>query len=184
MQSTKLKVTMFFFCILSTAKKITSSINKDFGKCSSQSFSVRRELSEFRTCQFKSFQNSKYLAVAFSIYFFKVAEYRLAFKLCTCSGMCLLLNWQKLYVLLSALYMLQYVPIVIILVIIFYSKKKQKKKKSTRTPVWVKIPKLCHNTLLSIFSLGKGRESLRLKTLHKTLNTSVLSALPPAWKKI
>ena len=26
----------------------------------------------------------------------------------------------------------------------------------TRTLVWVKIPKLCHNTPLSIFSLGKG----------------------------
>ena len=55
------------------------------------------------------------------------------FQLCTCSGMCLLLNWQKLYtvnlyVFLSALYMLQYVPIVIILVILFYSKKKKKKK--------------------------------------------------------
>ena len=50
----------------------------------------------------------------------------------------------------------------------------------TRTSVWVKIPKLCHNTLLSIFSLGKGRESLRLKTLHKKLITSVLSDLPPA----
>ena len=36
-------------------------------------------------------------------------------------------------------------------------------------------------TLLSIFSLGKGRESLRLQTLHKKL--SALSALPPARKK-
>ena len=44
------------------------------------------------------------------------------------------------------------------------------------------MPKLCHNTLLSIFSLGKGRESLHLKTLHKKLSKSVLSALPPACK--
>ena len=77
----------------------------------------------------------------------------------------------NLYVFLSALYMLQYVPIVIILVIVYLFKKKKKKKKKgenmTRTLVWVKIPKLCHNTLLSIFSLGKGRESLRLKTLHE-----------------
>ena len=51
-----------------------SSINKDFGKCSLQSFSVRHELSEFHTRQFKSFQNSKYLAVTFSIYFVKVAK--------------------------------------------------------------------------------------------------------------
>ena len=37
----------------------------------------------------------------------------------------------------------------------------------TRTSAWVKTPKLYHNTPLSIFSLGKGRESLHLKTLHK-----------------
>ena len=74
----------------------------------------------------------------------------------------------NLYVFLSGLYTLQYVPIVIILVIVFYSKKKKRKKrKMTHTPIWVKIPKLCHNTPLSIFSLGKGRESLCLKTLHK-----------------
>ena len=60
--------------------------------------------------------------------------------------------------------MLRYVPIVII---------------STRTSVWVKIPKLCHNTPLSIFSLGKGRESLRLKPYIKLI-TSVLSDLSPA----
>ena len=49
----------------------------------------------------------------------------------------------------------------------------------TRTSVWVKIPKLCHNTPLSIFSLGKGRESLHLKP-YKKLITSALSDLPPA----
>ena len=49
----------------------------------------------------------------------------------------------------------------------------------TRTLVWVKIPKLCHNTLLSIFSLGKGRESLCLKPYIKLI-TSALSDLPPA----
>ena len=49
----------------------------------------------------------------------------------------------------------------------------------TRTSVWVKIPKLCHNTPLSIFSLGKGRESLRLKPYIKLI-TSALSDLPPA----
>ena len=50
-----LQLPCFFFCILSFAEKITSSINKDFRKCSSQSFSVRCELSEFHTRQFKSF---------------------------------------------------------------------------------------------------------------------------------
>ena len=49
----------------------------------------------------------------------------------------------------------------------------------TRTLVWVKIPKLCHSTLLSIFSLGKGRESLHLKPYLKLI-TSALSDLPPA----
>ena len=49
----------------------------------------------------------------------------------------------------------------------------------THTSVWVKIPKLHHNTPLSIFSLGKGRESLRLKPYIKLI-TSALSDLPPA----
>ena len=66
----------------------------------------------------------------------------------------------NLYVSLSALYMLQYVPIVLILVIVYLFKKK-KKRKVTHTSVWVK------NTPLSIFSLWKGRESLCLKTLLK-----------------
>ena len=51
--------------------------------------------------------------------------------------------------------------------------------KLTRTLVWVKIPKVMpQKTLLSIFSLGKGRESLCLQTLHKKLSKSALSALP------
>ena len=62
--------------------------------------------------------------------------------------------------------------------VIFIQKKKKKKRKMTRTSVWVKNTKLCHKTPLSIFSLGKGRESLRLQTLHKKLSTSALSALP------
>ena len=80
--------------------------------------------------------------------------------------------------------MLQYVPIVIILVIVYLFKKKTNKQtKKEKDPYFGmgKIPKLCHNTPLSIFSLGKGRESLRLKTLHKKkLITSALSDLPPA----
>ena len=39
-------------------------------------------------------------------------------------------------------------------------------------------------TPLSIFFLGKGRESLRLQTLLKKLSRSALSALPPARKNI
>ena len=87
----------------------------------------------------------------------------------------------NLYVSLSALYTLQYVPIVTYPCKLLYSKKKKKKNK-TRTSVWAKILKLCHNTPLSIFSLGKGRESLRLKTLHKILSKSALSAMPSAHK--
>ena len=76
MRSTKLAVTMFFFCILSAAEKIMSSVNKSFEKCSLQSFSVRCELSKFHTRQFKSFQNCKYLAVAFRNYFVKNKNYK------------------------------------------------------------------------------------------------------------
>ena len=80
----------------------------------------------------------------------------------------------NLYVFLLALYMLQYVPIVTILEnCIFFKKKKKKKKnkekrKMTRTSVWVKIPKLCHNTPLSIFSLGKGGNPYVSKPYIKT----------------
>ena len=70
-----------------------------------------------------------------------------------------------LYVFLSALYMLQHVPIVTILVNCIFFKKK---KKMTHTSVWVKIPKLCHNTPLSIFSLGKGGNPYISKPYIKT----------------
>ena len=72
----------------------------------------------------------------------------------------------NLYVFLSALYTLQYVPIVTILVNCIFFKKK--KRKMTRTSVWVKIPKLCHNTPLSIFSLGKGGNPYVSKPYIKT----------------
>ena len=75
--------------------------------------------------------------------------------------------------------MLRYVPIVIISCNYIFIQKKKESQKTTRTSVWVKIPKLCHNTLLSIFSLGKGRESLHLKPYIKLI-TSALSDLPPA----
>ena len=41
----------------------------------------------------------------------------------------------NLYVFLSALYMLQYVPIVSILVLVYFFKKKKKKKKKEKRPV-------------------------------------------------
>ena len=43
---------------------------------------------------------------------------------------------------------------------------------------------MLQKTPLSIFSLGKGRESLHLQTLLKKLSKSALSALPPACKNI
>ena len=99
--------------------------------------------------------------------------------------MCLLLNWRKLYtvnlyVFLSALYTLQYVPIVTILVnCIFFKKKKKKKKNYLYFGMGTKIPKLCHNILLSIFSLGKGGNPYvskpYLKTKYKCAFCPVLS---------
>ena len=83
--------------------------------------------------------------------------------------------------------MLQYVLIVkVILVILIQKKNKQKKKnkkkktkqkkktkknkrqKTTCTLVWVKnIKAMLQNASLSIFSLGKGREYIRLKPYEK-----------------
>ena len=66
----------------------------------------------------------------------------------------------NLYVFLSTLYTLQYVPIVIILVIVylFKKKKKKKKKKTTRTLVWVKKKNQSYATIPHYLSflLGKG----------------------------
>ena len=124
---------MFFFCILSATEKITSSIKQGLWKMFITIIFYQVRFTEFRTHQFKSFSNSKYVAIALS---FKVAVKHLIFQLCTCSGMCLLLNWKNctlnLYVFLSALYTLQYVPIVIIFVIIYLFKKKKKKKKEKK----------------------------------------------------
>ena len=132
-------------------------------------------LSEFCTLQIRIliFQNSKYLAITVNIYFIKVAKLMFFLSALYMLWNVLIVKVDKLYtvnlyVSLSALYTLQHVPIVTYSCKLLYSKKKKKKKKKkTRTSVWVKIPKLCHNTPLSIFSLGKGRKSLRLKTLHK-----------------
>ena len=79
----------------------------------------------------------------------------------------LIVKLAKLYIVnsmyfLSALYTLRYMPIVKMTLVIFFQKKKKKKKKCTL--VWVKkYQSYATKTLLSIFSLGKGRESLCLK---------------------
>ena len=80
---------------------------------------------------------------------------------------------------LSALYMLQYVLIVKMTLVIFIQKKKKKKKKNNPYfGMGEKYQSYATKTPLSIFSLGKGRESLCLQTLHKKLSKSALSALP------
>ena len=60
-------------------------------------------------------------------------------------------------------------------------KKKKQKNKKTRTSVWVKIPKLCHKTPLSIFFLGKGRESF-ISDFIKNQNLVRFLPCPPACK--
>ena len=65
---------MFFFCILSVAEKIMSSIKQGFQKMFIAIIFCQAQITEFRTRQFKSFHNSKYLAVTFSIYLIKVAK--------------------------------------------------------------------------------------------------------------
>ena len=89
-------------------------------------------ITEFRTRHFKSFPNSKYLAIEFSINF-KVAKYMSCFSALYMLWNVLIVKLAKLYtvnlyVFLSALYTLQYVPIVIILVIAYFSKKTKNKK--------------------------------------------------------
>ena len=86
----------------------------------------------------------------------------------------------NLYVFLSALYMLQYVPIVTILVnCIFFQKKKEKKNDpyfgmGKNTKVMPQYPAI-------YLFLGKGRESLHLKALHK--NYVQVHFLPCPWHK-
>ena len=83
---------------------------------------------------------------------------------------------------LSALYTLQYVPIVTYSCKLLYSKKTTKKKdpyfgmgKNTKV-----MPQKPH--YLS-FLLGKGGNPYVSKTLHKKLSKSTLSALPPSTQK-
>ena len=81
---------------------------------------------------------------------------------------------------LSALYTLQYVPIVPHSCKLLYSKKKKK----TRTSVWVKIPQVMPQKPCYLsFLLGKGGNPYVSKTLHKKLSKSALSALPPSMQK-
>ena len=165
---------MFFFCILSAAEKITSSIKQRLWKMFIMTIFCQAQFTEFCSCKFKSFSNSKYLAIAFSINFknskvdvFFSALYMLRNVLIVKLGKLYTVN---LYEFLSALYMLQYVPIVTILVNCIFFKKKKKKKKKRKNNPYFGMGK--HTNVMPQYPaiylfLGKGRESLRLKTLHK-----------------
>ena len=87
----------------------------------------------------------------------------------------------NLYVFLSALYTLQYVPIVSILVLVYFSKKKKKKEKRPILRYGKNTKVMPQYPTIYLF-LGKGGESLCLKNLTKKLSTSALSAL--SMKKI
>ena len=163
--------TMFLFCILSDAEKILSSIKQRLQKMFTPIIFCQARFTKFRTRQFKSFSNSKYLAIAFSINF--KSSKRLLFQLCTCSGMCLLLNWKNctlwIYCIsFSFVHAAACANCNYSCKLYIFQKKKKKKRKTTRTLVWVKIPKLCHNTPLSIFSLGKGGNPYVSKPYIKT----------------
>ena len=75
---------------------------------------------------------------------------------------------------LSALYTLQYVPIVNYSCKLLYSKKKKTKTKKKKKDPYFGMGKntkvMPQKTSLSIFSLGKGRKSLCLQTLQKKLS--------------
>ena len=77
--------------------------------------------------------------------------------------------------------MLRYVPIVKMTLVIFIQKKKKEKEKKKNDPYFGMGEKKKKNqsyatkTPLSIFSLGKGKESLCLQTLHKKLSMPKLT---------
>ena len=158
---------MFFFCILSAAEKITSSIKQGLWKMFITTIFCQAQFTESHTRQFKSFSNSKYLAIAFSINF--KSSTRLYFSALYMLRNVLIVKLEKLYtvnlyVFLSPLYMLQYVPIVTIPVNCIFFKKKKKNDPyfgmGKNTKVMPQYPAI-------YLFLGKGRESLHLKTLHK-----------------
>ena len=133
MRSTQFTVTMFFFCILSAAKNITSSIKQGLWKMFITTIFCQAQFTEFHTRQFKSFSNSKYLAITFSINF-KNSKVDVFFSALYMLRNVLIVKLEKLYtvnlyVSLSALYTLQYVPIVTYSCNLHLFKKKKKKKK-------------------------------------------------------
>ena len=91
------------------------------------------------------------------------------FQLCACSGMCLLYSLLChiiqffLYFTLTKDGVNVIVYMTCLYLLLF--KKKKKKKKTTRTQVWVKSQKLCHNCPAIYLFSWKGREILTSQTL-------------------
>ena len=112
----------------------------------------------------------------------KLSTINFLFQLCTCSEMCLLLNCKIVHCELHVFsFSFVHAPICANCKndsCNIYSKKKKKKKNDLYFGMGEKYQSYATKTLLSIFSLGKGRESLHLQTLHKKLSKSALSALP------
>ena len=105
--------------------------------------------------------------------------------------MCFLLNWQtcKLYIYMSFLFSFVHAPVcanckIISCKLYTYSKKtKTKKKKTKKNDPYFGMGKntkvMPQNAPLSIFFLGKGRESLRLKPYEKlSLQVRFLTCSP------
>ena len=110
------------------------------------------------------------------IYLIKIAKYMfLLFSFYMLRNV-LIVKLAKLYTVnsmyfLSALYTLRYVQIVKMTLVIFIQKKKKKKKENDPYfGMGEKHQSYATKTPLSIFSLGKGRESLRLQTLQTLLS--------------
>ena len=84
---------------------------------------------------------------------------------------------------LSALYTLQYVPIVTYSCKLLYSKKKKKKEKDPYFGMGKNTKVMPQKPRYISFLLGKGGNPYVSKHLHKKLSKSALSALPPSTQK-
>ena len=110
----------------------------------------------------------------------------LFFQLCTCSRMCFLLNWQtcKLCIYMSFLFSFVHAPVcanckIISCKLYTYSKKNKKTKNDPYFGMGKNTKVMPQNSPLSIFFLGKGRESLCLKPYEKlSLQVRFLTCSP------
>ena len=95
------------------------------------------------------------------------------FQLCTRSRMCLLFNWQTCKLSIYMFFIFSFVHALVcanckVILVIFIQKKKKKTEKNDPYFGMGRNTKVMpQNAPLSIFSLGKGREYLRLKPYEK-----------------